>query len=113
MVFSEVFERFVAETPACVMYRATMENMFAPAVIDDLFKCTAERQYERELLFSSLVSLVSRVVMRIHPSVHAAYQKSLGEISVSVKALYDKLSHVEPNTSRALVQHSGARPPNW
>ena len=106
MVFSEVFERFVAETPACVMYRATMENMFAPAVIDDLFKRTAERQYERELLFSSLVSLVSRVVMRIHPSVHAAYQKSLGEISVSVKALYDKLSHVEPNTSRALVQHS-------
>ena len=44
MVFSEVFERFVADSPTCVMYRATMENMFAPAVIDALFRRTAEQQ---------------------------------------------------------------------
>ena len=62
MVFGELFERFVAETPACVMYRATMENMFAPAKIDELFRRTAVQQYERELLFSTLVDLVGQVV---------------------------------------------------
>jgi hypothetical protein len=106
MVFGELFERFVAETPACVMYRATMENMFAPAKIDELFRRTAVQQYERELLFSTLVDLVSLVVTRVHKSVHAAYKKNLARVSVSVKALYDKLSHVEPGTSRALVQHA-------
>ena len=77
MVFGELFERFVAETPACVMYRATMENMFAPAKIDELFRRTAVQQYERELLFSTLVDLVSLVVTRVHKSVHAAYKKNL------------------------------------
>jgi Transposase DDE domain len=106
MVFSALFERFVAESPACVMYRAAMENMFAPAKIDELFRRTAVEQYERELLFSTLVDLVSLVVTRVHRSVHAAYKKNVARVGVSIKALYDKLSHVETCMSRALVQHA-------
>jgi len=106
MIFGEVFELFVASCPACVMYRALMEYMFAPAKIDGVFHRAAVKQYQRELLFSTLVDLISQVVTRSSKSVHAAYVKARAQICVSVHALYDKLNHVEPGTSRALVQHT-------
>jgi len=109
MVFSEVFERFVERSPACVMYRSVLENAFAPSKLDGLFRKVAVGQYERELLFSTLVDLTSLVVCRISPSVHAAYVRQREKVTVSIKALYDKLSLVEPGTSRALVQHAAAQ----
>ena len=109
MVFSAIFERFVESCPACVMYRATMENVFAPAKLDVLFRESAIVQYERELMFSTLVDLVGLVVCRVSPSVHAAYVRKRDRVSVSIRALYDKLMHVETVTSRALVQHTAAQ----
>ncbi len=109
MVFGDVFERFARECPACVMHRALMENIFSPAKVDAVFHQAAEAQYERELLFSTLVDLVGQVVCRSQKSVHAAYVKQREQISVSVRALYDKLSHVEIGTSRALVQHAASQ----
>lgn len=106
MVFGELFERFVQSCPACVMHRALMENIFSPAKLDSLFRQAAETQYQRELLFSTLVDLVSQVVCRMSKSVHAAYVCQRARITVSIRALYDKLSHVEVGTSRALVQHT-------
>ncbi len=106
MIFGEVFERFVASCPACVMFRALMDYMFAPAKLDALFHQVAQKQYERELLFSTLVDLVTQVVTRSSKSVHAAYVRARARISVSIRALYDKLDHVEPCTSRALVQYT-------
>lgn len=100
-----VFDRFVKASPACVMYRALMENVFAPSKLDDLFHRSAVVQYERELLFSTLVDVVALVVSRSSRSMHAAYVRKREEISVSVRALYDKLNHVELCTSRALVQY--------
>ena len=64
MVFGELFERFVQSCPACVMQRALMENIFSSAKLDALFRQAAETQYQRELLFSTLVDLVSQVVCR-------------------------------------------------
>src|SRR3989442_440336 len=106
MVLGEIFERFVEHSPVCVMQRAVMENVFAPVKLDAVFHTVAVAQYERELLFSTLVDLTSLVVCRITPSIHAAYVRLRDRIPVSVKALYDKLSHVELSTSRALVQHT-------
>ena len=106
MVFGDVFERFVTACPACVMFRALMEHVFAPAKLNAVFHQAAEKQYERELLFSTLVDLVSQVVTRSSKTVHAAYVKARARIPVSVRALYDKLDHVEPGTARALVQHT-------
>lgn len=106
MVLGSIFERFLEQSPVCVMQRAVMENVFAPAKLDALFHQAANRQYERELLFSTLVDVISLVVCRITPSVHAAYVHLRERIPVSVKALYDKLSHVELSTARALVQHT-------
>jgi hypothetical protein len=104
MVFNDVFERFVKGAPACVMHRALMENFFAPDKLDELFRNAAEMQYERELLFSSLVNLTSQVVCRISKTVRAAYMVQRQQITVSLQAVYDKLTHVEMRTSRALVQ---------
>lgn len=106
MLGSDVFERFLEEAPMCVMARATMENMFAANVVNDLFRAHSQLQDERELLFSAIVNVMSLVVMGAHPSVHAASQRRREEIGVSVKSLYNKLNGVEPEVSRALVRHS-------
>src|SRR5258708_36030191 len=108
MVFGDVFERFVRECPACVMHRALMENIFSPAKVDAIFHQAADAQYERELLFSTLVDLVSLVVCRTSKSVHAAYVRQRNRIPVSIRALYDKLSHVDIGTSRAIVKHTSS-----
>jgi hypothetical protein len=108
MVFGELFERFVKSSPAAVMHRATMERVFAPAKLDAVFHQAAEAQYERELLFSTLVELTGQVVCRISKSMHAAFVRQRERISVSIRALYDKLSHVEPCTSRALVRYTAS-----
>jgi hypothetical protein len=109
MLFNELFEQFVRSSPACVMQRATMENVFAPAALDALFRRTAVVQYERELLFSTLVDLTGLVVCRISKSVHAAYVRKREKVGVSIRSVYDKLDGVEPGTSRALVQYTAER----
>lgn len=109
MVFGDLFERFAESCPVCVMHRALLENVFAPERLDDLFRRTAVAQYERELLFSTLVELTGQVVCRISATVHAAYVQQRERMVVSLKALYDKLSHVEPATSRTLVQYTAQR----
>lgn len=106
MALNGVFARFVESSPAAVMYRSVMENVFAPAKLDALFQRTAVLQYERELLFSTVVDVMGLVVSRTSPSVHAAYQRHRENFDVSIKALYDKLSHIELDTSRALVEFS-------
>jgi IS4 transposase len=106
MVMDELFERFLRESPMCVMKRALLENAFAPDKLDAVFRSAAVRQYERELLFSQLVDVTSLVVCRVQPSVHAAYKHKREQMPVSLKALYDKLGQVEAETSRALVHYT-------
>lgn len=108
MVLDEVFQCFLRESPICVMGRALLENVFAAEKLDQVFRSAAVRQYERELLFSQLVEVTSLVVCRVQPSVHAAYKQRRQQLPVSLKALYDKLSHVEGSTARAFVQYSAA-----
>lgn len=106
MVFSDLFQRFVEGAPACVMHRALMENIFAPEKLDAVFHQAAVNQYERELLFSTLVDLTSQVVCRASASVREAFLTQRQQIAVSLTAVYDKLKGVEVGTSRALVQHT-------
>jgi hypothetical protein len=67
-MISAVFERFVETTPLTVMVRALMEHIFAPDALDQLFEATAEKQYQRNLLFSSVVGLMSLAVCGMYPS---------------------------------------------
>ena len=106
MMLQPIFERFVDGSPVTVMLRAILERTLPSAAIDQLFTDTAEQQYTRALLFSSVVDVMCQVVCRIRPSIHAAYQADPTPIGVSLRALYDKLAKVEPGTSAALVAHT-------
>jgi hypothetical protein len=100
----KVFEPFVEQRPICVMARGVLENLFNAARIDALFARTAETQYTRALLFSSVVDLMGQVVLGVQPSVHAAYQAQAEQLGVSDQAIYDKLNHVELRVSAELVR---------
>ena len=106
-MISEMFEQFVEASPITVMVRAIMERIFSAEKLDALFERTAEKQYTRELLFSTVVGLMSLVVCGIHPSVSAAYKALEKMVGVSRVALYSKLNGLEPGISRALVTYSG------
>ncbi len=109
VVHSDVFERFTQGDTLPVMTQATMENALSPRIIDELFEDVAERQYTRDLLFSSIVELMSLVVCRIQPSINAAYQKNAVPISASLQALYRKINRIEIATASALVRKSDER----
>jgi hypothetical protein len=124
MLLDTIFAPFVQERPICVMARAVLERLLNAQRIDDLFAHTAQRQYTRELMFSSLVQLMSEVVLGVHPTVHAAYQANPEALGVSTTALYNKLDRVETGVSAALVRDSaklaepvikalGASHPRW
>jgi hypothetical protein len=84
--------------------RAILERIFEPTALDELFERTAEKQYTRDLLFSTIVGLMGLVVSGIHPSVNAAYKAMEKVIGVSRPALYAKLNGLEPQISQALVR---------
>src|SRR5215470_5304906 len=103
------FEPFLAEAPYCVLTRLTLEALFDPERLDALFRDTAKRQYEQELLFSQLVELMMAVVLCVHPSVLAAYKKRRALLAVSDQAVYDKLRSTEPAVAAAVVADSADR----
>ena len=105
-MFSEIFERFVKHSPIAVMARAVVEQVFFPEFLDDWFARTADRQYTKTLLFSTLFDLMSQVVCGMHASVGSAYQASEASIGVTVVAVYEKLKRLEVTTSAELVRHT-------
>jgi IS4 transposase len=103
MVTKSMMDLFSQVSPVPVMVRAVLENILAEQRLNQLFLRVAERQYFRELSFSSCVQLMMQVVAQIRPSIHAAYQGAKREMAVSVTAVYDKLKRIEPAVSERLV----------
>ena len=58
-MLGEVFTAFVEQSPVSVMMRALMERIFRPERLDEIFETHAKVQYTRELLFSTLVNLMT------------------------------------------------------
>ena len=73
MIFGPVFKKFINKSPISVMSRATIEHAFSAAALDALFVRTAERGYQRELLFSTTVDLMSLVVCGTVPQIGRAH----------------------------------------
>jgi IS4 transposase len=109
MILRDVVERFEKKTAFAVMVRATLANILAAERMDAIFEAHARRQRNDELLFSSVADIMGAVACRIHPSVHAAYQDRIDELSVTAKAIYDKLQGVEPQVSRAVVRETASQ----
>src|SRR3954471_24759663 len=109
MILSDVFERFSQDSPLSVMAQGLMENALSPRIVDQLFEDVAERQYTNKLLFSTIVDLMSVVVCRIRPSIHAAFQARAETVGATIDAVYDKLDGTESTVSAALVHTTAAR----
>lgn len=109
MIHSEVFDRFTQGDTIPVMTQVLMENALNPRILDQLFEDVAERQYTRELLFSSIVELMSVVVCGIRPSINAAYAKNAVPINTSLTALYRKIERIETPIGAALVRTTAER----
>jgi IS4 transposase len=105
-MLGEIFDRFVKESPVTVMTRGLLERLLNPGQLDAWFERTAEKQYTRELLFSTVVDLLMQVVCGVRKSVHVAYQAVEHEMEVSVQSVYNKLNGLEPNISAELVRFS-------
>ena len=101
-----VFQRFSELSPVPVMVGGMLERVLSPEHLDALFEQTADRQYTRELLFSTVFELMSQVVCGIQPSMHAAYQGQIEALGVSLTSVYNKLNGIAPTTSAALVSYS-------
>lgn len=71
-MLEEVPARFEAHAPVSVMARVALERAIEPGWVDEVFETNRQRQYPRELLFSTVVELVS------------------------LAALYDKVKRTEP-----------------
>ena len=105
-MLGEVFDRFIEKSPISVMVRGTLERVLGPDPLDWWYEHTAKKQYTRELLFSTVYDLMSQVVFRLQPSVHAAYRAQEAQVGTSVVSVYNKLQEIEPHTSAGLVRYS-------
>lgn len=101
-----VLERFVENCPAAVMVRATLERLWSPEKLDGIFAQASERQYNKQLLFSQVVTVMAAVATRAHSSVHSAYLAMQEKLGVSTTALYGKLNRLEPAVSVSLVRET-------
>jgi IS4 transposase len=108
MVMNAVIARCAEKIPVTLMARLTLQYALDPSWMDTLFKRESGRQYQRELMFSTAVELMSIVAVGSQPSLHAA-AKASPNLNVSLQALYDKIKHTEPNLVRALVSEGAAR----
>jgi hypothetical protein len=107
MILGECFEKFIERSPVSVMVRGTLERVFDPEKLEQVFTDNAVLQYTRALTFAQCVGLMSDVVFRITPSVGAWYKAHQEELPVTRQAVYDKLKHLELPIAAGLVAYAG------
>ena len=105
-MLGEVFERFVEKSPISVMVRASLERVLGADRLDLWYERTAQKQYTRDLLFSSVYDMMNQVVFCVQPSVRAAYQAQQDDIATSLVSVYNKLNNLETHTAAELVRYS-------
>jgi Transposase DDE domain len=108
MLLDAVLDRFLDQSPMTVAVRGTLEYALDAKALDALFDNVIGPRKDRELLFSTCVDLMTTVVCRIKPSIHAAYQAD-ERITVSVSAVYQRLARVRIDAGRQLVRHTAQR----
>ena len=105
-MLGQVFERFIEKSPISVMVRAALERVLSADRLDLWYRRTAQKQYTRALLFSTVYELMSQVVFCVQPSVRAAYRAQEADVGTSIISVYNKLNGLETHTSAELVRYS-------
>jgi hypothetical protein len=81
MLLGRPFAAFVKDSPVSVMVRGTVERIFDPERLDQIFQEHAVLGYFKELSFSTCVHIMSNVVFKELPSVGAYCQAHRQEIA--------------------------------
>lgn len=108
-MLSTVFKPFIDESPISVMARGMVERVLNPDQINHWFDFTANEQYTKELLFSTVVDIMTQVVCGSRRSVNAAYQAAKENIGVSITSVYNKINGIEPEISAELVRFASGQ----
>ena len=103
-MLGEVFERFVEKSPISVMVRASLERVLGADRLDLWYERTTQKQYTRDLLFSSVYDMMNQVVFCVQPSVRAASQAHQDDRATSLGSVYNKLNNLETHTAAELVR---------
>ena len=103
----EILQKYLDRAPVAVMVRATLVRTMAGSALEGIFRRHAAAQYTRGLTFTTLIRLMTGVVFRTYPSVHAVYRED-SEIPVSVTSVYNKLNGLETAISAGLVAETAA-----
>jgi len=82
-----MLDKFRHKTPPPCLPMGLLERCFSAQRLNALFAEHAQVQYEREALFASVCDLMLGVVLKINPSVHAAYQNSPEPLGITVSSL--------------------------
>ena len=106
MELSAILKRFMERSPIPVMVRALLERTLNAERLNACFARVTQKQYTRELLFSSIFELMSLVVLKAFPSVNAAYLAQQARIGVSITSVYNKLNGLETEVPATLVQET-------
>jgi hypothetical protein len=108
MWYDVVAKRFAEQAPCALMLRATLEHVFPDSFLDSVFADHAQVQYHKQLLFSTVVSLLNEVVFRVRPSVRNAFLQR-DHLEATLKSVYEKLQHTETVVCEALVAQTARR----
>lgn len=76
MVWQAVVERFEQQAPGSVMARLALDQALPAHWIDEVFDSHRQRQYPRELLFSTVVELMTLVSLGLRPSLVAGVSRN-------------------------------------
>ncbi|MGE3541532.1 MAG: hypothetical protein AB7N91_29380 [Candidatus Tectimicrobiota bacterium] len=88
------------------MVRGILERVLDADQLDAWFARTAQKQYTRTVMFSTVYDTLRHVVFRITPSVRAAYRSQEDTVGASLISVDNKLDGVETHTSAELVRCS-------
>jgi hypothetical protein len=66
IMLSPVFAPFIQNSPISVMARGMLERVLNPDQLNEWFDTTAREQYTKELLFSTLLDLMSPIAYGVN-----------------------------------------------
>jgi hypothetical protein len=90
------------------MLNSVLERTLSSEKIDRYFEQATDKQYTRNLLFSSIFEVMGLVVFKVFPAINAAYQQKKDKLGVSITSVYNKLNGLELGISQQLVRSTGA-----
>jgi hypothetical protein len=84
-MFGEILQKFAEKSPVTVMVRGLLEHLLNADQLDHWFESTRQKQYTRDILFSSLVGLMLSPLRKVPEPLDR--EPRTGKIAPSVQRL--------------------------